>query len=129
MIYGDDPVKFKGAQDALGLNTYTYVQNIYAIRQSANLYAYCGSNPILFADSNGRFWHLVIGALVSAAVGTAVSVVVQLTTIGEVDFNLTFEKSPASAGGEMNRIPYSHVMQLYTKKRMSLKESSAETID
>ena len=31
------------------------------------MFAYCGNNPIVRADSNGEWWHLVIGAVVGLA--------------------------------------------------------------
>lgn len=34
---------------------------------SLNLFAYCGNNPISRADSNGQFWHIVVGAAVGIA--------------------------------------------------------------
>ena len=33
-----------------------------------NLFAYCDNNPITRADSDGDFWHIVIGAAVGAAI-------------------------------------------------------------
>jgi len=51
MIYGDNP------KDPLGLNRYT--PDIRAIRQSSNLYVYCGNNPIMYKDSTGLVWETV----------------------------------------------------------------------
>jgi len=45
MVYGDDPLQ---------LNEYTYAPNVYAIRQSGNLYAYCMNNPLMFVDPTGN---------------------------------------------------------------------------
>ena len=39
-----------------------------------NLYAYCGNNPIHRDDQNGKFWNIVIGAVVGAIVNTAITV-------------------------------------------------------
>jgi hypothetical protein len=36
-----------------------YVPDINAIRQSANLYAFCGNNPIIYKDSTGMVWETV----------------------------------------------------------------------
>ena len=36
---------------------------------SLNLFAYCGNNPVLRADSNGRFWHLVVGGVIGGIIG------------------------------------------------------------
>ena len=55
MIYGDEPKKIREYKDPLGLNAYTYAPDIYAVRQSTNLYAYCVNNPIRFQDSSGEF--------------------------------------------------------------------------
>jgi len=58
MIFGDNLQKINervpDARDPLGLNTYTLVPDIHAIRQSSNLYVYCGNNPIMFFDASGR---------------------------------------------------------------------------
>ncbi len=35
----------------------------------SNLFSYCQGNPIAFADTNGEWIHLVIGAVVGAAIG------------------------------------------------------------
>jgi hypothetical protein len=51
MIYGD--VSQAIGKDPLGLNI--YAPNIFAIRQSTNLYAYCGNNPVFFIDPSGLF--------------------------------------------------------------------------
>lgn len=60
MIYGDNP------QDPLGLNIYT--PDIYAIRQSSNLYAYAVNNPIMFQDPGGQF---IISTTVLLIIGGA----------------------------------------------------------
>ena len=72
MIYGDHVRRINERQDPNGLNLYTYVPDIAAIRQSGNLYVYAGSNPIKFVDSNGEIFMLVtggIGALGGAIIG------------------------------------------------------------
>ena len=72
MIYGDSPLKINEGQDALGLNIYTLVPDIYAIRQSSNLYVYCGSNPVMFVDPSGEaWWHWAIGAAIVAVAAVA----------------------------------------------------------
>jgi len=53
MIYGDKPVRNNNYNDPLGLDAYTYIPNIYAIKQSTNLYVYSTSNPIKYKDSSG----------------------------------------------------------------------------
>lgn len=73
-IYGDNPLKINERQDPNGLNLYTYIPDINAIRQSSNLYVYCGNNPILYVDSNGEIFMLVTGAIgaVAGGIGGAV---------------------------------------------------------
>ena len=59
-IYGDNARKINERQDPTGLNLYTYVPNVAAIRQSSNLYVYCGNNPIMYRDSSGQFWDIIL---------------------------------------------------------------------
>ena len=80
MVYGDNPVKWNEREadprDPLGLATYTYVPDIHAIRQSGNLYVYCGSNPLMFVDPSGElfmFLTAAIGAVVGGVVGGVVA--------------------------------------------------------
>jgi len=49
MLYGDEPVKLAGN---------IYAPNNSAVRQSMNLYAYCGSNPVLYTDRGGDAYEL-----------------------------------------------------------------------
>ena len=67
-IYGDDP------KDPLGLGI--YVPDIYAIRQSGNLYGYCVNNPVSYVDPTG-YWVMGISGSFSQTVyiaGTQCSV-------------------------------------------------------
>ena len=68
MVYGDNPQKINERKDPLGLNTYTLLPDTNAIRQSANLYAYCGGNPVMYMDSTGEIFFLVT-AVIGAVVG------------------------------------------------------------
>jgi len=101
MIYGDSPVKWNerepDAKDPLGLNDYTYKPDIYAIMQSGNLYVYCGDNPILWGDSSGEFWHIIIGAVIGATFSTAISVATQLATADQVKLSTTLIAAGAGA--------------------------------
>jgi len=74
MTYGDNPVKIneRKSDDPLGLNTYTYVPDIYAIRQRGNLYAYCLNNPLLYQDPGGEsiiLTCIIVGAIIGAVAG------------------------------------------------------------
>lgn len=40
---------------------------------SLNLFAYCGNNPVSRADSNGHFWHLVVGGVIGGIIGAITS--------------------------------------------------------
>jgi len=72
MIYGDNPQKINGRQDALGLKTYTCVPQLTAVMQAGNLYVYGVNNPVLYADINGQsvvLTCLLIGLGVGALAG------------------------------------------------------------
>ena len=74
MVYGDNPVKINERKDPLGLNVYTYAPDIAAIRQSTNLYNYCGGNPIMFLDPTGEAWYhwVIIGGIVAVSAAAVV---------------------------------------------------------
>ena len=40
-----------------------------------NMFCYCGNNPVNRADNDGKFWHLVVGAVIGAAANSIVKVV------------------------------------------------------
>ena len=40
-----------------------------------NLFAYCGNNPVLRADGEGSFWHIVGGAVLGAIAGTVTKMI------------------------------------------------------
>jgi len=50
-IYGNNPWRINERQDLSGLNRYTYVPDINAIRQSSNLYIYGLNNPVMYVDA------------------------------------------------------------------------------
>lgn len=84
MIYGvDDPVIIGTYEDALGLNVYTYAPDINAIKQSTNLYVYCGNNPIMYIDKDGEIFMLVTGAI-GAVVGGVTGGIYSYVKYGEV---------------------------------------------
>ena len=53
---------------------------------SYNLYAYCGNNPVSRKDDGGEFWHVLIGAVVGAAVSFTCSVVSDVLAGDEIDW-------------------------------------------
>ncbi len=57
-----------------------------------NLYAYCDKNPIVRVDSNGKFWHIIIGA----AIGAVSSITAQV--ISGQDINWTKVGISAASG-------------------------------
>lgn len=52
---------------------------------SVNLFSYCGNNPVNRSDNGGEFWHIVVGAVIGAAISTVASVISQVRTDGSVD--------------------------------------------
>ena len=54
-IYGDNPRSISERKTQEGLSIRTYLPDIHAITQSGNLYGYCGNNPIIYVDLNGKF--------------------------------------------------------------------------
>ena len=85
-IYGDNPQKINEREDKLGLKSYSYAPQITAVMQSGNLYVYGIGNPVLYADANGAWIHLVIGAIAGAIVSGVVSGAAQYATSGKIDF-------------------------------------------
>ena len=51
-----------------------------------NMFAYCGNNPIVRVDNNGEFFHIIVGAVVGAAVSFACSVVGDVIAGEEIDW-------------------------------------------
>jgi len=54
--------------------------------QSTNMYAYCANNPVMYTDSDGYFWNLIVGTAIGAAVGSVSSIALQLLTTGGIDY-------------------------------------------
>ena len=73
MLYEDSPVKLNEHEDALGLNRYTLLPDVLAVRQSSNRYMYCVANPIGFVDWSGNVIAeaAVIGGAVVTSIGEA----------------------------------------------------------
>ena len=72
-----------------------------------NLYSYCDNNPIVRADVDGDFWHIVIGAAVGGAVSAAFSAITQYKDNGNVNFavvGVNFLSGAISGGVAMTGI-------------------------
>ena len=74
MVYGDDP---------FSLSKSAYVPDINAIRQSTNLYVYCGNNPVIYIDQNGEIFMLATGAA-GAVIGGVSGGIYSYIKYGEV---------------------------------------------
>ena len=55
-----------------------------------NLFAYCGSNPILRDDKDGEFWHIVVGAAVGFGISFAASVIGDVMDGQKVNWGAAF---------------------------------------
>ena len=86
MVYGDNPLKWNERQpdtnNPLGLSTYAYKPDIYAIKQSGNLYVYGLNNPVQYIDPNG-FWVFIYGTEAAAQFGYRLSGSTGLMVDGE----------------------------------------------
>ncbi len=51
-----------------------------------NSYCYCISNPLIYVDEDGEFWHVVVGAVVGVVVNVASEVI---TEVQEGSFDIT----------------------------------------
>lgn len=51
-----------------------------------NFYSYCDNNPIMRADEGGEFWHIIVGAVVGAAVNFVTNVIQQSQSGEEINW-------------------------------------------
>ena len=70
-----------------------------SLNYGKNLFAYCDNNPICRKDEEGEFWHLVVGAVVGAAISTFASVASQKRSTGSVDLVTTMIAAGTGAIG------------------------------
>ena len=66
---------------------------------AANPYAYANLTPVVAADNNGDFWHIVAGAAIGAVVGAGIEGARQYATTGRIDD--WGRVGAASAGGAL----------------------------
>ena len=66
---------------------------------SLNLYTYCANNPVSYADPNGHWIHIIIGAAVGAVASSISSAVIQYITTGAVDAKTTLIAAGSGALG------------------------------
>jgi RHS repeat-associated protein len=131
MIYGDKPLKIneeKGAplkinepndavsedkfeetddsnnHDSLGLNTYTFVPDTAAIKQSGNLYAYCLSNPANGVDPSGHVFIICGDGMSLPPIGPSNDYGILLDSLG----NIKQVRFYGSGGVPLFDIDYSH---------------------
>ncbi len=78
--------------DAIGVVTVTAMD-----LTDKNLYAYCDNNPVIRADDEGEFWHVLVGAGIGAAVGFIGSAISQKITTGKVDWKAAVVDAGAGA--------------------------------
>jgi RHS repeat-associated protein len=52
---------------------------------TANPYAYSNLDPVIAVDSDGNFWHIIVGAVIGAVVGGGIEAARQYIATGKVD--------------------------------------------
>ena len=66
MVYGDEPIVL--SRGLLNDAAY-YLPSILAMRQSGNLYVYCGNDPVAYIDPDGNAFMLLTGAILAVVGG------------------------------------------------------------
>ena len=66
-----------------------------------NLYAYCDNNPVMRADGEGDFWHIVVGAVAGALIGGVAKVVTNLIEQKSITDGLAIAMLAGAASGAL----------------------------
>ncbi len=67
-----------------------------------NLFAYCDNNPVMRADNEGGFWHILAGAAVGGLISGAVQVATNLATGKEWSDGLLGSVATGAIGGALS---------------------------
>ena len=67
---------------------------------SLNLFAYCGNNPVIRADSEGTFWHIVGGAVLGAVAGTVTKMITNAISGQKITEGLLTAHCTSNSSGE-----------------------------
>ncbi len=67
-----------------------------------NLFAYCDNNPVMRADNEGGFWHILVGAAVGGLISGAVQVATNLATGNKWSDGLLSSVATGAIGGAVS---------------------------
>lgn len=67
-----------------------------------NLFVYCDNNPVMYADNEGDFWHIVVGAAVGGLISGVVQVATNLATGKEWSDGVLSSVASGAIGGAVS---------------------------
>ena len=91
---------------------------------SLNLFAYCGNNPVSRADSNGQFWHLVVGGVIGGIIGAISSA----ASGGDV-VDILIGAAAGAAGGVLAASGAGVVVQALGSAAISMTSNAASQVN
>jgi len=91
---------------------------------SLYLFAYCGNNPVSRADSNGHFWHLVVGGVIGGIIGA-----ISIAASGGDIVDVLIGAAAGAAGGVLTASGAGVVVQALGSTAISMASNAASQIN